>query len=40
MRRVKELAQSLVLGQVELPQVEFPLLTWEDLAEEHDLDYV
>ena len=37
---VKELAQSLLLGRVELPQVERPLLTREDPADEHDLDYV
>src|SRR4051812_1179495 len=37
---VEELAQSLVLGRVELPQVERPLLTQEDPADEHDLDYV
>ena len=37
---VKELGQSLVLGRVELPQVEGPSLTREDPAEEHDLDYV
>ena len=40
MRRVEELAQSLVLGRVELPQVESLLLAREDLADEHDLDYV
>ena len=40
MRRVEELAQSLVLGRVELPQVEIPLLTQEDPADQHDLDYV
>ena len=39
-RRVEELAQSLVLGRVELPQVKIPLLTWEDSADEHNLDYV
>ena len=39
-RRVKELAQSLVLGRVELPQVKIPLLTREDPADEHDLDYI
>mgnify|MGYP005837417147 CR=1 FL=1 len=36
----EELAQSLVLGWVKLPQVERPLLTREDPADEHDLDYV
>ena len=30
----------MVLGRVELPQVKSPSLTREDLAEEHDLDYV
>ena len=29
-----------MLGRVELPQVEGPLLTREDPADEHDLDYV
>ena len=38
--RVEELAQSLVLGRVELPQVEVPLLAREDPADEHDLDYI
>ena len=37
--RVEELSQRLVLGRVELPQIEYPLLTREDPAEEHDLDY-
>ena len=32
-RRVEELAQSLVLGRVELPQVEISLLTWKDTAD-------
>ena len=40
MRRIKELAQSLVLGRVKLPHIEVPLLTREDPADEHDLDYV
>ena len=40
LRRVEELAQSLVLGRVELPQVEVPLLAREDPADEHDVDYV
>ena len=35
---VEEPGQSLVLGWVELPQVESPLLTREDPAKEHDLD--
>ena len=28
-----------MLGRVELPQAESPSLTWENPAEEHDLDY-
>ncbi len=39
-RHVIELSQRLVLGRVELPRIKGPLLTREDLAEEHDLDYV
>ena len=39
-RRVEELSQCLVLGRVELPQIECPSLTREDPAEEHDLDHV
>ena len=39
-RRVEEPAQSLVPRRVELPQVESPLLTREDPADEHNLDYV
>ena len=39
-RRVEEPSQSSVLRRVELPQVESPLLTQEDPAEKHDLDYV
>ena len=39
-RRVEQPAQSSVLRRVELPQVESPLLTWEDQADEHNLDYV
>ena len=38
--RVEEPAQSSVLRRVELPQIEGSLLTWEDPADEHDLDYV
>ena len=38
--RVEELSQRLVLGRVELPQIECPSLTWEDPSEEHDLDHV
>ena len=40
MRRVEEPLQRQVLGRVELPQMECPSLTWEDPAEEHDLDHV
>ena len=40
MSRVEEPVQSSMLRRVELPQVELPLLAREDLAEEHDLDYV
>ena len=39
-RCVEEPAQSSVLGRVELPQAESPLLAREDPADEHDLDYV
>ena len=39
-RRVEEPAQTSVPRQVELPQVESPLLTREDPADEHNLDYV
>ena len=39
-RRVEEPAQSSVLRRVELPQVESPLLTREDPADKHNLDYV
>ena len=39
-RRVKEPAQSSVLCRIELPQIEGPLLTREDQADEHNLDYV
>ena len=37
---VVELSQRLVLGRVELPQIECPSLTQETPAEEHDLDHV
>ena len=37
---VKEPVQSSMMRQVELPQVEVPLLAREDPAVEHDLDYV
>src|SRR3954462_11681219 len=39
-RRVEEPVQSSVLRRVELPQIEGPLLTREDPADEHNLDYV
>ena len=39
-RRVEEPGQSSVLRRVELPQIEGPLLTREDPADEHNLDYV
>ena len=39
-RRVEEPAQSSVPCRVELPHVESPLLTREDPADEHNLDYV
>ena len=39
-RRVEEPAQSLMLRQIELPQIEGPLLTREDQADEHNLDYI
>ena len=35
---VEEPTQSLVSRRVELPQVESPLLTREDQADEHNLD--
>ena len=38
-RRVEEPAQSSVPRRVELPQVEIPLLTREDQADEHNPDY-
>ena len=37
---VEEPVQSSMLGQVELPRVESPLLAREDPAVEHDLDHV
>ena len=40
MRHVEELSQRLVLGWVELPQIECLSLTRENPAEEHDLDHV
>ena len=39
-RHVKELLQCLVLGRIELPQVECPSLTRENPAKQHDLDYI
>ena len=39
-RRVVELSQHLVLGRVELPQIECLSFTRENPAEEHDLDHV
>ena len=39
-RSVEEAIQSLVLCRVELPQVEAPSLARENLADEHDLDYI
>ena len=40
LRSVEEPAQSLVLRRIELTHVEAPSLTSENLADEHDLDYV
>ena len=37
---VEEPVQSSVLGQIELPQVELPLLAREYPADEDNLDYV
>ena len=39
-RSVKEPIQSLVLRRIELPHIEAPSLARENLADEHDLDYV
>ena len=39
-RGVEEPAQSLVLRRIELPHVEAPSLARENLADEHDLDYI
>ena len=39
-RSVEKLAQGLMLCRIKLPQFEGPLLSWEDPADEHDLDYV
>ena len=40
LRSVEEPDQSLVLRRIELPHVEASSLAWENLANEHDLDYV
>ena len=37
---IEEPAQSLVLRRIELPHVEAPSLARQNLADEHDLDYV
>ena len=39
-RSVEEPIQSLVLRRIELPHIEAPSLAQENLADEHDLDYV
>ena len=39
-RSVKEPIQSLVLRRIELPHIEAPSLARENLANEHDVDYV
>ena len=39
-RSVEEPAQGLVLRRIELPHIEAPSLARENLADEHDLDYV
>ena len=39
-RSVEEPLQSLVLRRIKLPHVEAPSLARENLADEHDLDYV
>ena len=39
-RSVEEPIQSLVLRRIELPHIEAPSLARENLADEHDLDYV
>ena len=35
-----EPTQRLVLFWIELPQIECPLLAWENPATEHDLDHI
>ena len=37
---VEEPAQGSVLSRIKLPQSKIPLLTREDSADEHDLDYI
>ena len=39
-RRVEEPAQGPVLCWIKLPQIEVPLLTGENPADEHDLDHI
>ena len=39
-RCVEKPAQSSLLGRIELPQAESPLLAREDPTGEHDLDYI
>ena len=39
-RSVEEPTQGLVLRRIELPHVESPSLARENLANEHDLDYI
>ena len=39
-RCVIELSQRLVLGRIELPQIECPSLAQKDLADEHNLNHV
>ena len=39
-RSVEEPAQGPVLCRIKLSQIEVPLVAGEDLADEHDLDYV
>ena len=37
---IKDPVQSSVLRRVKLPQIKAPLLTREDPADEHNLDYI
>ena len=39
-RRAVELLQRLVIGRVELPQIECPSLAPKDPTDEHNLDHV